>query len=163
MDLAPALLDLSCELLAEVAVIDDAGFGDVQAGYALDVGFVAGDLFGAEGSDLLEAVGCGPILQRSESGEFAWVCGDDDFAADFVRNVVLLAKCEKLAVAVAAIEGFERAWLVVNARVDDAAVASGLVVGELGFLFEEDKLEFGTLEEAFVGSGESDYSAADDN
>ena len=64
---------------------------------------------------------------------------DDDLAADFVRDAVFAAELDHGCGAGNAEARLKRSGLVVNARVDDAAVVAALVAGHGLFLFEKQK------------------------
>ena len=83
------------------------------------------------------AVGPGLLLDRAEPALLDLVEGDEHLAARVVPDAVLLAELPQHPDALAAQGRLERAGLVVETGVHDAAVAAGLVCGEPVLLLPE--------------------------
>ncbi len=162
LDLPAAFSDLGAESLGESRVVDDAGFGHMEGADAGGMGFVFGDLLFFQPANSFESVGEASFVQGLEAWQLFGFGGDDDLAAYFVRYVLGTAKFQKESVSFSAIEGFERARLIVDAGVDDAAVASGLVFGKAVLLFDEQESGGRGLLEDLVGGGKPDDSSAYD-
>ena len=115
------------EHLHDARVVDDAGLRDVQPGDAGDVRLELADLLGPEPPHAVEAVRAPAALELVERRQLASRRGDDDLAAALVRHAVLLAEAVHELAALDAVPRLQRARLVVEAGVDDAAVVAGLV------------------------------------
>ena len=161
-DAAAALGDDLRKAAGDLAVIDDAGFGDVDAGEADAVRLELADLFRADAvAD--DAVLRAAFDERFHPREFGFFDGDDDLAAEVEGDVLARAELLHRGFAGAAIDRFERAGPVVDAGMHDAGVAAGLMAGDGGFLFEDGDGAAGEAFEEAVGGGQADDTAADDD
>ena len=88
-----------------------------------------------------QAVGLSPLQQCVEAWDLIGAGGDDDFAADFVRQVVVAAKFHHGGGALDAKLCFQRSRLVVNAGVNHAAVVSALVAGNTVLLLDQQQAQ----------------------
>ena len=66
-----------------------------------------------------------------------WFGGDDHFATNFVGQIMGLAEFHHRSASVPAEFGFEATGFIVNARMNHPTIVSGLVIGPIGFFFEE--------------------------
>ena len=119
-----------CIFLAYDGVVGDAGRGDHQGLQTDGVGLDLAQFFGADEAEAGQAVGFAALAEVFEAREFVGVGGDDDFATDLVGDGVFAAELDHGRGARHAEAGFQRAGLVVDAGVDDAAVVSALVAGD---------------------------------
>jgi len=87
------------------------------------MGFYFQRFFPAQSAQAGEAVGDAFFHNARQTRRLFIVHRSDDFAADVVPNLMLITKTEEGFVAFAAMEGFVAAGLVINAGVNDAAVA----------------------------------------
>ena len=161
-DLASARVDVGLHCAADSRVIDDAFFGDFNGGEASDIRFTVFDFSLVEPAEAFEAVGGATIEELSEAGDFVLGDGDDEFAADLMGNVVLFAELNHSPDAIDGELGFERARLIVEAGVEDAAVVAALVLADLGFLLDDGDPGVGPAELGLVGGGQANDAAADD-
>ena len=74
-----------------------------------------------------------------QAWNFFGVDGHDDLTTQIVSNFFLLTKGLHCLFAFAAIGGFERAWSIVNSRVQHTGIATRLVFGKFRFFFDEGK------------------------
>src|SRR5205807_9852452 len=88
---------------------------------------------------------------------------DDDFATNLVGNALGGAKLLERTLPFAAVHGLERARLVINARVQDARVATSLMKREAGLLLQHDDAELRELTGQLIGRGESHDPCSDDD
>ncbi len=129
--------------VADVLVVDNSFFGDAEGEEAGGVGFDFADLFGGKEAEAAEAVLLAAGVEVVEAGEFGGVGGDDEFAADFVADGVLLTEGEHLADAVDGEAGFGGAGFVIEAGVEDSGVVAGLMAADDGFLLKDGDLGVG--------------------
>ena len=109
-----------------------------------------------------EAVLCAAVEEGFQARKFLLRRGDDDFSADFVRDVVLPAEVDHLADAGDGETGFLGAGLVIQAGVQDAAIVSALMAADGGLFFEHGDAGVGEALGEAPGGGEADDSSADD-
>src|SRR5581483_95628 len=109
-----------------------------------------------------EPVGLPALVDRLQPRQLRLVGGHDHLAAALPRDAVGVAELLHLARALHARARLERAGLVVDAGVDDAAVVPGLVGRETLFLLqhEQAKARVGLAEGQ--SGGEADDAAAHD-
>ena len=84
------------------------------------------EFVGADEAESGQAVGFSALAEVFEAGEFVGVGGDDDLATDVMRDGVFAAELDHGRGAGHAEAGLQRAGLVVDAGVDDAAFVSAL-------------------------------------
>ena len=122
--------------------------------------FAGANFGGVDDAKSGDAIGFTAFLEGEEFGFFVGVGGNDKFAGVPVRDVVTSAEFVSEAVTFDAQAGFERAFGVIDSRVDDAAIARAGGHADVRILFgEEDVLvAFGDG----VRDGAADYAAADD-
>ena len=131
---------------------------------ALDAGGVGLELGQAVLVDLraVHAVGLAALVNPLERRQLAVVDGDDHLAADLVGDSLGRAELFHGLLAGPAVDRLERTRLVVDARVQDARVVAGLMMGQLGFLFEHHDAPAGVLPRDLIGRGQTDNSSAND-
>src|SRR6266851_5244959 len=139
---------------------DDAGGGDVERGDAGDVRLAGTNLVGADEAQAFDTVLLVILFQRVQGGFFVRVSGYDEFSGVAEGDIVFGAELIHQAVAFDAEAGFEGIFRVVDAGVNDAAVARAGDHAELGILLDEENVA-GALGDG-VGDGAADYAAADD-
>lgn len=149
------------DLRGDLAITDDAGGGNAKAGDAGDARFNFANLLGGEARDV-EAVLESALVEIFKEREFGLVASDDHFAADVILESVLATELDHGLAAGFGEPGFETAGLVVDARVDDAGVATGLVLSQLLLFFEQEDFDAGLRAREGIRSREADNSAADD-
>ena len=109
----------------------------MEGGKPLCVRFDAKQAIAVEQGDVGDAVGQGTVMDSVKTFDFCVVGGDDDLAAFVKGDVVFGGEVGQEGNASATECGFEAAWFVVEAGVDDSGVVAGLVGGRVVFLFEE--------------------------
>src|ERR1019366_6239802 len=117
---------------------------------------------GRERAQAREAVLPRAALELREGGQLGLFRGDDELAADLVRDAVSLAERYEQAPAFHAGFRLLGARLVVEARMDDAAVVARLVRGDLLLLLEDHDGEARRALEQLQGCGEAHDAAARD-
>jgi hypothetical protein len=110
-----------------------------------------------------DAVGLAPLEDPLQSGQLAFLEGDNDLPANVVGDAFFLAKLDQGESPLSAIDGFERAGLVIDARVDHPRIASRLVLGQTGLFFEKNDLLAGELFDQLVSRGEPDNASTNDD
>jgi len=88
--------------------------------------------------------------------------GHDHLAAGLEGDAVLAAKGLQHGLAPPTVQGLERAWLVVDARVDDAGVVPGLVPSNSVLLLEEQHPGARAARGDLERGGETDDAPTDD-
>jgi hypothetical protein len=124
------------------------------------------DLPEMRGADALEtrhAVGRPATVELLEAWDLRGGRGDDDLAAEFVADVVLLAEAEQQLHSTATGRCLEGTRTVVQSGVNDAAVPAGLVRGDPILLVEEDDVESRTPDQHLEGGGQRHDPGADDD
>src|SRR5262249_9557569 len=109
----------------------------------------------------VQPVGAPARLELVERRQLGRPRGDDQLAAALVRHAVPLDQAVHGVSALHPVPGLQRPRLVVQARVDHAAVVTALVGGELGLGLEHHERAAQPLAEG-VGGGDADDAAADD-
>lgn len=107
----------------------------MDGGEAARLRLVRGDLGGAQLADG-DAVLPAALDQGVQAGQLLAAGGDDQLARDLVRDAVLRAEPDHLGGAARRVPGLEGAGAVVDAAVDDAAVAARLVAGRALLLLQ---------------------------
>src|SRR5689334_8158339 len=95
-------------------------------------------------SDALAAVFVRPAAEFGQARQLLLVRGNDQLAAEAVGDLLLVAIPDQFGPAGDAEAGLERARLVVDAGVDDAAVVAGLVLPDLRLLLQHHQARAGT-------------------
>ena len=128
--------------------VDDAGRGRQQRRDAVQLGFEALRLGGGQPFEIGDAVGAGRRLDLLDAGDFGLLGRDDQLAEPRVRHAALGAiGVEALAPGDAG-HGLEAAGRVVEAAMDDLAVARGGLEADRIGAFEDDDLVPGQCQRA---------------
>ncbi len=143
-------------------VVDDPLFWHLDGRYRIDRGFQGPRLARAQPAEARQAVAGASFEQRPEARNLRVIGGDDEFAADLVRDAVRAAECRHLADAGYCQASLGGARRVVQARVQHAAIVTALLLGEIGVFFEDDRLGVRPELVDLIRGRESDDAAADD-
>ena len=143
-------------------VIDDAFLGHAQGGEAGGLGFDLAEPCGVEPLEAFEAVFAASGFEVAEAGDFGLVGGDDDLAADFMGDSVLAAEPGHKPNPAQGEPGLQRAWLVVEPAVEDAAVVRALMAAGAVFFFKDADRRAPLAKQQLAGDGEAYDAAADD-
>src|SRR5580704_9265468 len=117
-------------LLADTAVVGDAGAGDEQPCDTAAVRLELQQFFALQHSQAGDSVGLAALHEGLQAGDLGVADGDDDFAGDLVGKVMFAAESHHGGCAFYAQLGFQRSGFVVNTGVDDATVVAALVAGD---------------------------------
>ena len=149
--------------LRHLGEVDNRGRRRVQGADAADVGFQLAQFFGPDYSNAGDAVGARPLLDVVQiARSFDLVERDQHLAAGDPADAADLAELFEQADAPAAQQRLVGTGLVVEARVDDAAVAPGLVGRQAVFLLEQRDVRIRVALECLAGDGHSDDATTDD-
>src|SRR5262245_20282967 len=96
------------------------------------------DLFRSQPFEPFQPVGPAAALQLSERRNLTLIDGDDNLAAALVGDAVFFAEPIHRLAAGGAQASAVRTRLVIESRVNDAAIVSALVLSDIGFRFEDD-------------------------
>src|SRR5918998_1249555 len=102
-------------------------------------------------------------LELIQPSDLALVAGDDHLAAPLVRDCMLFAIRVHLARARDAQASLERAWGVVDAGVNDAAVGAGLAPGHALTALEHRGSQVRAPARELAGDRQTEDACADDN
>ena len=160
-ELDTGLAQLAFQGAGDGGEIDDSGAGGVQCRHASAFRLDLADLAGVDAAQARDAVGVGALFQVGQPGQFVFADRDDELAAAFDRDLVLLAVLVHELRAGHAQPGLERAGGVVNAGMDDAGVVAGLVLGHLGGLVDDQDLGVRVADQEFPGDGQAYDSGTD--
>ena len=150
------------EDIADGAVVDDAGLRHVQRGDGRDVGLVLAGRDGREPGDR-QAVGEPALLQGREPLELVARGGHDELAGHPVRHALGPGECEHRRRPGPAPARLAASGRVVQARVQDAAVAAGLVARPVLLLLDDGHDRRGVLPQHPLGHGQPQDAAPDDD
>jgi hypothetical protein len=89
---AAEALDFVNKGVADGLVIDDAFLRNAQRGEAGGMGFDFAELLSAKPLEAFEAVLGSTRFEFAKATDFGFICGDDDFSADFVGDPVFAAE-----------------------------------------------------------------------
>src|SRR5262249_12656576 len=154
-DAPAALRDLRRERPREGRVVDDPGLGHEERAEAARVRLVLGDLLAAEPPEPAKAVGAPARLEIVEASKLLAARRENDLAASFVADPMLLAVPLERGPPFDAEPRLQRARLVVEARVGDAAVVACLVRRDRVLGFDHDDVG-GECTNERAGGGEAD-------
>jgi hypothetical protein len=107
----------------------------------------------------LESVGFAALVECFEAGYFIGRSGDDNFAADIMRDTFLAAEGDHGGGALNAEARLQRSRLVVEAGMDDTAVVAARVAAHVVLFLHDGETETGMAQKQFPGDGEPDHSA----
>ena len=130
------LLDVLGQRPRDAPVVDNAGAGYQQGGKPGDARLERGE---CRARDLmhLDIIELTAYFQITEALHLDRCGGDNEFAAVLDRNAVLSAKLLGFAIPSAAQACFQGARCIVHTGVNDSAVMTGLVGGNVSFLLEQ--------------------------
>jgi hypothetical protein len=126
------------------------------------VGLSLPNLLRADAAEPFDAVGLSARVDLGKRPEILLADGDDQLPVDAVGDPLLVTEPEQAIAPLSAESRLQRAGLVVDARVDDAAVVAALVEGEPLFLLEESDSGARSASKDLAGDRQADQSAADD-
>src|SRR5207237_10366911 len=107
------------------------------------VRFMLADALGAEHLEVRDAICAAAAKEFCETGQFGRLGGDDELARPTVRDPVLVTERRQPPRALDAQTRLERAWRVIDARMDDAAVVTSLMGGNNALLLENGQTKAG--------------------
>ena len=162
-DASARLFNLLNHGVADLDVVNDAFLGDVNGGDARHMRFDFEHLRAVQQAEALQAVLLAALVEVVQAGQFGFVHRNHELAADFMADAVLFAEGNHFLNAGNGQPGFERTRLVVQSGVKNAAVVAGLVAGDAVFLFKDNDLRGRKAAGQFHGSGQANYSAANDD
>jgi hypothetical protein len=134
----------------------------MESGDSADVRFDCLQIARFESPYSRNAVGLGSLLDVREPSQITFVRSDDQLAALFVVDVMCPAVLAQEPRTTPAKPRFERPWLVIKARVNDATVVAGLVAGYVVLLLEYDDVGLGVRVQDLSRRGEPDDAGPDD-
>lgn len=123
--------------LRDEAVACDPGRLDMDRGEASDVRFELRDLFGDQpfdGDFVLDP----PLKEFFERRELRLFGGNDHLAADVVGDVMMATEIDHRFGPGFSEAGLKATGFVIDPGMDNTGIATGLMEGEFGFLFEQD-------------------------
>jgi hypothetical protein len=126
------------------------------------VGLQLADAVGADHLDTRHPVGPGSRRDRFELRDLIGPVGHDELAGVGERDAVLVAVGLQQPLALGAQTGLLGARRVVDAGVDDTAVATGLVGRQLGLALEDREAQPGPANQQLARDGDPEDAAADD-
>ncbi len=126
------------------------------------MGFDFAELRGIEPLEAFEAVLGSTGFEFAKATDFGFVCGDDDFSADFMGDSMLAAEVGHESNPTNSEPRLQRAGLVVEAAVEDTAVVRALVATGAVLFFKNTNGDAGFAEKQFARDGEAYDAAADD-
>jgi hypothetical protein len=137
--LSPGFLEQPLHRRSDLRIRDDPGAADEQRSDRPHRRLALAQLLHRQPSHV-RAVRAAAPLELEHPWELALMRRDDDLAADLVVDVVLVAKRDESCRTRNRELRLEAARLVVDARMDDAAVATALVPRGARFLLEHDDI-----------------------
>src|SRR5262245_34400182 len=126
--------------LGNFLIIDNAGFRDTES---LDSNGMRLELFEPLGSDYfqaLEPVGDASTMQLIEPRQLFLARCYHHFSAQFIGHRIFVAEFDQRFSPGNTAPSLQRPRAIVQPGMNDTAVVAGLVLGQLGFLFEDQKL-----------------------
>ena len=102
-------------------------------------------------------------MQGLQARHFGFIRRHDEFAANFVRNVILAAESHHLLDAGHRKARFDGTGFVIQTAMQDAAVVPRLMLARGRFLLEHRELQPGKLPRGFIGGSQTDNTAANDD
>ena len=142
-------------------VVGDSGGRDPQAADSDHRRLTLGDLLSTD-DRRRNLARLRPLEQLAELGELCFVGRHDQLPAALVRNAMIAAEPNDRLVAGAAQQRLEASGLVVDARMDDSAVATSLVSPERLLLLEHDDAQLRPPVGQRYGCCQSDDARAHD-
>ncbi len=156
-DLAAAGHDRLAQGEGEPAPVDDPGAGNVERAKASDLRLHLQHRLRPQRAQG-HPVGLGSLGDGRQPRKLSLRGRHDELAADLVRDPVLVGEGDGGTHPLGAEAGLERSWRVGVGRMDDAAVATGLVGGEHALLLHHDEAQARARLEEPVGGRKADDS-----
>ena len=153
-------LRVTLERQHEGVTVDDAGRGRKQRAVRPERRLERAGLRAAEPEEVVDAVRLRLCLERRKLGDLALVGGDDQLAAAPVLHAVLAAEAVKHRLALDAEPSLGKAGRVIDASVDDFAVARTHPRPDSAFRLDDDHLAANPRQRA--RDRETDHTGADD-
>ena len=161
-DVAARGLELAGVGVGHPHVIDDAGVRSPQRPDTDGVGLNLLEPFGSHHLEVGYAVGDAALVEVIQASQLALVGGDDHLAARIVLDLVFVAEPDEAVLPAHAEPRLPRAGPVVDAGVDDAAVMTRLVLGQLLLFLDHRHLQVRRAFQQLHGRGQPDDAAAHD-
>ena len=141
-DVAIAFLNARGQTLADLRIVHNAGFGHMNR---FDPGGMGLDFLEVLALDkgTAYAILLPPFIDALQRRQLGFASGHNDFATNLVLNPFGGTKCLHGLFAGAAVDGLERARLIVNARMQYPGIMPRLVLCQLRFLFEHHNAALG--------------------
>ena len=125
-------------------------------------GSISFNLSGPSDLHAFEAVGEAAAVQFLQARQFGWAGGDDNLAADFIGNIVGVAKRHELGAAADAALGFQRSRPVVQARNESRRCYCRSDGAPVALLSRAAAPDIGMGRGDFQRRGQAEDAAADD-
>ena len=161
-DLASCFTNLPGESLAYLLVIDNAGFRDPETHDARHVRFAFSNSFRTQPFQTEQSISQASPFQPFKGRYFIFCRGNDYLAATLMGNTMVLAVAIHGLPAQGAVPGFERAWFVVQAGMNYAAVVPGLMSRNGRFSLQDDERQATTRQQS-PGCCQADNTGAYDS
>jgi hypothetical protein len=110
-----------------------------------------------------DAVGAPALEKHVEGAKVSLRDRHDQLSVDPVTDVVCVAEAQEAVSSLEAKAGLERARLVVDARMDDTAVVTGLMARDRRFLLQHREAQAGSALQELSRHREADDTPADDD
>ena len=162
LDGGAGLDQLAREVGGHRAVVDDGGRGGVDGADGGGVRLQLAQAVPVDQGEAGDGVGRAALEESLETRQLGRLGGDDDLAHALDADTLARAELRQEPGALDAEAGLERAGPVVDPRVDDAAVVTGLVLAESRLLLQDHEAGPGRGPEEGAGGGEADDPSADD-
>ena len=141
--------------------VDDAGDAREQRRLGLQGRLQRACFLAAQPAQALDAVRRGALCDRAQLGYLARAASDDELAATAMADAAGLAIRVQRPPAGDAERGLQRARRVIQAGVDDLAVARAGAVADAAARFEHER--FPPVQGELARAGEADHARADDD
>jgi hypothetical protein len=142
--------------------VDDAGDGGEDRPQPAAIRFAFLDLLRIEQLEVVDAVLPPTLVKLLEANELGLFGRDDQLADHLIRDGLGVAVGPRQRVTLDTQPRLERPRLIVDARMDDAAVVPGLMLVVLGLFFDVRKLEARVAVQELAGRRQPHDAAADD-
>src|SRR4030095_4816256 len=135
--------------LGDFLVVDNAGFRDAESFDSDGMGLELFEPLSSDYFQALQPVGHASTMKLIESWQLFLARCHDYFPAQFIRHRIFVAEFDQRFSSGDTAPGLQRSRAIVEPGMNDTAVVAGLVPGQLGFLFEDQKLRAGISIEDF--------------
>src|ERR1043166_2422049 len=142
-------------------VVDNSGGGHDQRLHTQSIGFQLFEPLAPDYFETLKSIRKPATMKLVEPRYLLLAGGDDDFPAQLVGDIVLIAEFNERFPTGHAGAGFERTGAIVKSGMNDAAIVAGLVLREIGFLVEQQKFRTWVSARELQRRGEANNAAAD--